>query len=273
MALPKGTPRPCKGCGTTILKHKFCTNDCRNAWYSRTSKERDEARRRAQGIPPIEQVYAERRRKAERECECCSRTFLPSRGASKAAGPQRFCSKACGVWKTREVMVASLIQREAALYRRWSRAAAKRAQEVAPSPTRVCRDCGAEINHQPWITRCAECRANAAKQVRERRKATPAYRAGKSAYKARRRARLKAAMVERFDPFDVFERDKWRCHICGIKTPKRLRGTYEDNAPELDHVVPLAAGGEHSRHNTACACRKCNIEKADRPLGQLRLAA
>jgi hypothetical protein len=86
-----------------------------------------------------------------------------------------------------------------------------------------------------------------------------------------RRARLRSALVERFDPFEVFDRDGWRCHMCGAGTPKRLRGTCEDRAPELDHIVPLAAGGEHSKLNTACSCRRCNLQKADKPMGQMLL--
>lgn len=88
-----------------------------------------------------------------------------------------------------------------------------------------------------------------------------------------RRHRQIAATIETFDPFEVFDRDGWCCHLCGCKTPKRLRGTYEDNAPELDHLEPLATGGEHSRRNTACSCRKCNNMKGAKPLGQLRLIA
>ena len=73
------------------------------------------------------------------------------------------------------------------------------------------------------------------------------------------------------NPIKVFERDGWKCHLCGIKTPKRLRGTYDDRAPELDHIVSLAAGGDHTYANTACACRLCNQEKGAKPLGQLLL--
>lgn len=73
------------------------------------------------------------------------------------------------------------------------------------------------------------------------------------------------------DPMVVFERDGWRCHLCGIKTPKHLRGTTDDRAPECDHIVPIAAGGSHTYENSACACRKCNRQKGAKPLGQLLL--
>lgn len=48
-------------------------------------------------------------------------------------------------------------------------------------------------------------------------------------------------------------------------------GVGKDNAPELDHIVSLAEGGEHSMRNTQCLCRKCNQEKGVTTKGQLRL--
>lgn len=83
--------------------------------------------------------------------------------------------------------------------------------------------------------------------------------------------RRKCAVVEAVDPIEVFNRDGWRCQLCGVKTPKKLRGTYEDLAPELDHIIPISVGGEHSYRNTQCACRRCNASKSAIPLGQLRL--
>jgi 5-methylcytosine-specific restriction endonuclease McrA len=69
----------------------------------------------------------------------------------------------------------------------------------------------------------------------------------------------------------VFERDKWKCHICGMKTMPALRGSNEDSAPELDHIVSLADGGSHTWANLACACRQCNGRKGAASFGQLHL--
>ena len=52
-----------------------------------------------------------------------------------------------------------------------------------------------------------------------------------------------------------------RCQICGIDTPKELRGSANHNAPELDHKIPMSKGGPHSPENLQCSCRKCNIKK------------
>lgn len=69
----------------------------------------------------------------------------------------------------------------------------------------------------------------------------------------------------------VFDRDKWRCQLCGRATPKRLKGTIDPRAPELDHIVPLSKGGGHVWANVQCVCRRCNGMKSDTPRGQMRL--
>lgn len=89
--------------------------------------------------------------------------------------------------------------------------------------------------------------------------------------KGRRRATERGAASERIDPIKVFERDKWRCHLCRAKTPQKLRGTHDPRAPELDHIVTLADGGAHTWGNVACACRQCNCSKGATSRGQLGL--
>lgn len=87
------------------------------------------------------------------------------------------------------------------------------------------------------------------------------YRATRRRHRAARRAIERGLDAERIDPIEVLEADGWRCYICGVDTPSELRGTYEPNAPEVDHVIPLAAGGKHIRSNLRCACRSCNGTK------------
>jgi len=90
--------------------------------------------------------------------------------------------------------------------------------------------------------------------------------------KARRRAIERGVAADKIDPIAVFDRDKWKCKLCGTHTPRRLRGTYEPNAPELDHVVPISLGGAHIWSNVQCSCRKCNGDKGATIKGQLALA-
>ena len=95
------------------------------------------------------------------------------------------------------------------------------------------------------------------------------FKEGRRASKAKRRRLVGGAASETVKPFKVFDRDKWRCQLCGCKTPKSKRNTLSDNAPELDHIIPISKGGDHSYKNTQCACRKCNGLKSNHPRGQM----
>lgn len=59
----------------------------------------------------------------------------------------------------------------------------------------------------------------------------------------------------------VLDRDNWHCKNCGIETPKAKSGTFDDDAPEMDHIVPFVLGGAHVWDNVQCLCRKCNLDK------------
>lgn len=87
----------------------------------------------------------------------------------------------------------------------------------------------------------------------------------------RQRAKRAGVHYESIKSIKVLERDGWKCHLCGIATPKKLRGTFEPNAPELDHIVTIAEGGAHTYSNVACACRSCNLKKGGKSLGQLKI--
>jgi 5-methylcytosine-specific restriction endonuclease McrA len=44
-----------------------------------------------------------------------------------------------------------------------------------------------------------------------------------------------------------------KCYLCGKAISNGER--------HVDHIVPLAKGGEHSARNLAIACAKCNLSK------------
>lgn len=57
-------------------------------------------------------------------------------------------------------------------------------------------------------------------------------------------------------------RDDWVCQLCGVNC--RRDGNYlADDAPELDHILPLSRGGGHTWSNVMTLCRRCNNEKGD----------
>lgn len=90
-----------------------------------------------------------------------------------------------------------------------------------------------------------------------------------------RRARVRGASKgPRFQVLSVLERDGWKCQICGIPTPRELRGNrVAPNAPELDHIIPVSRGGAHSPENTQCACRRCNSRKKNKLPDEMKAVA
>lgn len=134
--------------------------------------------------------------------------------------------------------------------------------------SKSCKHCG-EIVYSKYLLLHPNCRKEYERTVRlayrQKYKHTEVYKANKKVWRNKRKALERGAKVaENVNPDFILERDKYRCYICGIKTPKKLRGTFEDNAPEVDHIIPLSKGGLHVESNLRCACRKCNGLKSDR---------
>jgi 5-methylcytosine-specific restriction endonuclease McrA len=89
------------------------------------------------------------------------------------------------------------------------------------------------------------------------------YTAVNRAADARRRAWKRGALVERFTPAEIFERDRWRCGICH-KAVRRNVAYPDPFSASLDHIVPLSKGGAHSRVNVRLAHLNCNIARGNR---------
>lgn len=197
-----------------------------------------------------------------REVACCGCGVTTVR-RMRADEAGRYCSRRCNTdamvrvavekealariglawaWRPSAVVVA-----EAAALRRIGRRKERQYRTM-----RGCSGCGVEVvGILNWRRKCPGCKALAhRRQVR--------------IAKAARKARIKGGRREPIDPIAVFERDGWRCYLCGIATPKFLRGTCEANAPELEHKLALANGGTHTWDNVACACRACNQAKGAR---------
>lgn len=113
---------------------------------------------------------------------------------------------------------------------------------------RQCRRC---------TSRAAVTRARIPERAAERKAYHDEWRkrdpeaARRRGYKARsaRRARLLDAFVEHVDRDVVFQRDGGTCGICGLLI---------DGPMDVDHVVPLALGGEHSYANVRASHMACN---------------
>jgi hypothetical protein len=84
------------------------------------------------------------------------------------------------------------------------------------------------------------------------------------AAKHRRKVRLlNNGPTETFTDLEIYERDKWRCQLCGEPVNRSL--VYPDpKSASLDHVIPIAKGGGHTRVNCQLAHLGCNSSKRDR---------
>lgn len=224
----------------------------------------------------------------ERPCACCGVVFKPRRAAYGT-----YCSRECGFkglairrrltasphsgWQCRVYFKSCAHCGTTWTARHKSTpvcsadcgravaAAKERARNLArcgDKGMRPCKSCGADFAPTYGDKRSVFCSAKCgAKQHRRE--------VGKT---HRKRARKYGVQYQPVNRLRVFNRDGWRCQICGQRTPRRLMGSMAMNAPELDHRVPMSRGGSHTYANVQCACRGCNIEKGNRTCaGQLPL--
>jgi 5-methylcytosine-specific restriction endonuclease McrA len=82
-------------------------------------------------------------------------------------------------------------------------------------------------------------------------------------YLALRRANLRQGDWEHFSYTEIYERDEWTCGLCREPVDRTLRHP-EPMSASLDHVVPIAAGGGHTRDNVQCSHLRCNVTKHKR---------
>lgn len=149
--------------------------------------------------------------------------------------------------------------------RKWKRrrreaAAIERGYRIGEKP--VCKNGHPRTpeNLRPGRSDCLIChreqmmRYNRAKGVRPAIRYTPEQRRMVKREEAQRRnARIKAKFVENVKGDVLFARDNGICGICSNPVdPARW---------EIDHVVPISRGGEHSYANTQVSHPTCNRRK------------
>jgi hypothetical protein len=86
----------------------------------------------------------------------------------------------------------------------------------------------------------------------------------------RKRCRVMGLEYEVIHRASVYERDGWRCGLCGKAVSRDIRGRRR-GAPSLDHIIPLSRGGSHTYANVQLAHFECNAAKGNRGQQQLSL--
>jgi len=135
--------------------------------------------------------------------------------------------------------------------------------ETAKPLTEFPKNRAHKDGHAGICSKCnaAECRAKHAANPEPYRERACAWqrehpeavrlRARKAA--SARRARVRDAFVEDIDPQVVYERDEGVCGIC--------LDPVERDEFDVDHIVPLALGGEHSYENVRTSHASCNRQR------------
>lgn len=132
----------------------------------------------------------------------------------------------------------------------------KRKREKHESNKRiaVCDVCGGKfITYNPQQKRCSSKCSHAFKNRKKDRRLTQANIVDNNITLPR-----------------LYERDGGFCYICGLKCSWDDMAVRDDGVlicgptyPTIDHVFPLAKGGEHSWKNVKLAHWACNIRKSD----------
>lgn len=228
-------------------------------------------------------------RPSDARCVVCGEQFIPKPGGTRAnkcqahtwwkrvscatcgrsiyrnnRRPRMYCSEGC---KPEPEWVDGVTAKAAVVHINWRQCPCGqwicRPRRTYCEPCRVngvrlyrtCRRCESPIPHQQWKMHCDPCLIVVKREMRRRRR----QRYGN---KDRHRAKKFGVKYEPVNRQRVYERDKWRCGICR-KRVDRTRRWPDRMCASLDHVVPLAHGGEHTYANTQCAHWLCNTLKSD----------
>lgn len=93
---------------------------------------------------------------------------------------------------------------------------------------------------------------------RHARATAPSYRARNH----QSRARHFGVTYESFPLSYIFQRDGWRCGICRKAINPKLKFPHP-MSKSIDHIVPFARGGGHTKDNVQAAHLQCNSLKQD----------
>lgn len=118
---------------------------------------------------------------------------------------------------------------------------------------KVCEECGAEFTtrmpHTRWCS--ALCRSRFTHRVASRRRGP--------------------ISAEPYADREIFERDGWKCYLCGEPVNRDARRTDPDGAT-IDHIIPISLGGQDARSNVATTHSRCNRAKRNVLLNPEELA-
>jgi 5-methylcytosine-specific restriction endonuclease McrA len=82
---------------------------------------------------------------------------------------------------------------------------------------------------------------------------------------SRARAKKHGGKYDYYTKQQIFNRDGYDCYICGnpvdLTAPHIVGQPGWETYPHIEHVIPLALGGDDTLENVRIAHAKCNIDK------------
>lgn len=295
---PDHAAKVCEQCGNRFepdrnvgKRQRFCSEECQRAWWKENPDQKQVLTTHRFVCENCGRVYETPHKSRDK---CCSRECgweLNSKRAvvtktclscghvfeGKRSGSD-FCSNECrdlGKKRVCTVCGAVFFGTESALY--CSRECSleggrlkyeKWATEKVGDRAYICKECGREFIAPYGDKRHAFCSTKCSR--RNYRNSSK----GKAAHAAQRHVRRAReydnGQTDSINPTEVYERDGWRCGICGCKVKRSLKYPHPMSA-SLDHIVPLSKGGTHTLQNVQCAHLVCNTKKSNVGGGQLRL--
>jgi len=126
---------------------------------------------------------------------------------------------------------------------------------LTAKPIRNCRHCANPIPPQKFISaafcsvKCSDAAHNVTRKMRKRA------------------ADPELGLISRAE---IAERDGWRCGLCHRKVDQG-KAWPDPMCASIDHVLPLARGGDNSAANLQLAHLRCNLSKRADGQDQLRL--
>lgn len=227
--------RACRQCGRRFeSRHgrRYCSDECRAC--AATARARADRARNG--------------RSWDRVCEVCG-------GAFRAKASARYCKRRCKDAAERERARPELERRARererdAVERRLERERRRELLRLFAGTGGQCAECG------KWFYDDASVRQRRSRFCTRTCYSRAMSRNGK--HRRRQRMRQGGSVSLAY----IVERDGRRCHLCGKLVDMRAKVPHP-SAPTLDHLVPLAAGGEHAPGNVALAHFACNVARRD----------
>lgn len=201
----------------------------------------------------------------EIKCSRCGNILRLSADRAFRKGEPIACKHCAQVEKEKQAAEASArkaYKRRIAALQRSIEKEIKNFSEKLEAEYRECADCGLLFYSSTAKKRCQEC-GEKARAISKRK--------DNARREVKRRAKLSAAMVDKdINLVDLFKKSNGVCYLCGkpcdIEDRREANGTIicGDMYPSIDHVIPLARGGQHSWNNVRLAHRICNSLKSDK---------